>query len=103
MKKIIASLILVMALFALLNFLYTNMTPTALGYGMVFRFRIPGLFTLRSAELPLGFILVTAFCLGIMFLSFVQALPELFRSLSYREQRRRIKELEKTLEQNQKQ
>lgn len=98
MRKIIAAVLLALVLFGLLNFLYTNMTPETLNYSMVFRFRIPGFFTLRSDEMPVGFILIAAFCAGIVFLSFLQALPDFFRGRSYREQKRRIKELEKTIE-----
>ncbi len=101
MRKIIGALALALVLFGLLNFLYTNMTPETLNYSMVFRFRIPGFFTLRSDELPVGFILIASFCIGAIFLSFLQALPDFFRSKSFREQKKRIKELEKALEENQ--
>lgn len=101
MRKIIGAILLAAVLFGLLNFLYTNMTPEVLNYSMVFRFRVPGLFTLRSEEIPVGFILIASFCAGIIFLSFLQALPDLFRSKSYKEQQKKIRDLEKVLEQQQ--
>lgn len=95
MKKILNAIFLALVLFIILNFLYSNMTAESLGYPMVFRFKIPGLFTLRSVEMPLGFVLIVSFSLGLLFLAFLQAIPAMFRDRDSKRQQKRIKELEK--------
>jgi hypothetical protein len=97
MKKIINATFLVVCLFILLNFLYSNMNPETLGLQMVFHFRIPGILTLRSVEMPLGFVLIAAFSAGIFFLACLQLVPIFFRNKDVRKQQKRIKELEKEL------
>lgn len=97
MKKIINACLLAIVLFILLNFLYSNMNPEILGYPMIFQFRVPGIFTLRSVEIPLGFVMILAFSTGMIFLAFLQAMPAIFRRKDHKVQERRIKELEKEL------
>lgn len=94
MKRIVHAILLSLFIFICVNFIYSNMTPETLDYPMVFRFRLPWLLTLISKPIPLGFILILSFSLGIVFLSCLQALPELFRYKDHKAQEKRIKELE---------
>ncbi len=98
MKRIINAIVLAVILFSLLNFIYSNMTPELLAYPMQFRFRLPGLLVLKSVAMPLGYVICLAFSAGIIFLAFLQALPELFRRKDHKRQEKRIRELEKQLE-----
>ncbi len=95
MKKIFNAFVLAISLFVLLNFLYSNMTPEALGYSMTFRFKVPGLFTLKSVAMPLGFVLILTFSAGILLLAFIQALPVLFRRHDVKQMRKLEKELQR--------
>lgn len=96
-NAILLAIILFIFLFIILNFLYSNMTTEALGYPIVFRFKIPGYMTLRSVEMPIGFVLIASFSAGILFLAFLQALPVIFRGRDSRRQQKRIKMLEKEI------
>jgi len=102
MKKIINAILLALLIFILLNFIYSNMTPELLAYPMRFRFKLPGLFTLRSVAMPLGYVICLAFSAGIIFLAFIQALPELFRRKDHKRQEKRIKDLEDQLDETSK-
>ncbi len=98
MKKIISALFLSLFIFIILNFLYCNLNDEVFNYPMTFRFTVPYLFTLKSIPVPLGFVVITAFSLGIIFLALIQAIPALFKTLALRSRNRRIKELEKEVE-----
>ena len=96
--KIISALFLSIVIFIMLNFLYSNLNEEVFNYPMSFRFAIPYLFTLKSEPIPLGFVVITSFSLGIVFLAMLQSIPAIFRSIAVRSRDRRIKELEKELE-----
>lgn len=98
MRKILWALLLAVFIFIILNFLYCNLNAEVFNYPMSFRFEIPYLLTLKSVPVPLGFVLITAFCLGIIFLALLQAIPALFKTIALRSRDRRIRELEKELE-----
>ncbi len=98
MKKIASACLLSLVIFVILNFLYSNLNDEVFNYPMAFRFTIPYLFTLRSEPIPLGFVVITSFCLGIIFLALLQAIPAMFRSIAVRSRDRRIRELERELE-----
>lgn len=98
MKRILFALLLSIFIFVILNFLYWNLNDQVFNYPMTFRFEVPHLFTLRSVPVPLGFVVITAFCLGILFLALLQAIPALFKTIALRSRDRKIKELEKELE-----
>ena len=102
MRKIIYALFLAVFIFIILNFLYCNLNDEVFNYPMSFRFTIPPLFTLKSLPMPLGFVLITSFCLGILFLALLQAIPALFKTIALRSRDRRIRELEKELEESKK-
>ena len=98
MKKVLSALLLALFIFGILNFLYCNLNEEVFNYPMSFRFVIPHLLSLKSVPVPLGFVVITAFSLGILFLALLQAIPALFKSIALRSRDRKIRELEKELE-----
>lgn len=98
MRKILFAVFLATLLFVILNFLYCNLDPQVFNYPMQFQFNVPYLVNIRSVPIPLGFVLITSFCLGILFLAVLQAIPALVKSIALRSRDRRIRELEKELE-----
>jgi hypothetical protein len=98
MRKIFSALVLSILLFVILNFLYCNLNDHAFNYPMTFRFSVPHLFELRSVPVQLGFVVITAFCLGILFLAVLQAIPAIFKTIAVRSRDRKIRELEKEVE-----
>ena len=102
MKKIISALLLSIFIFMILNFLYCNLNDEVFNYPMTFRFTIPPFITLKSVPVPLGFVVITSFSLGILFLALLQAIPALFKTIAVRSRDRRIRELEKELEETRK-
>ncbi len=102
MKKIIFALFLSAFIFMILNFLYCNLNDEVFNYPMTFRFVVPYLFSLKSVPVPLGFVVITAFSLGVLFLALLQAIPMLFKTIALRSRDRKIKELEKELEETKK-
>jgi hypothetical protein len=98
MRKVFSALLLSILLFVILNFLYCNLNDQAFNYPMTFRFSVPHLFELRSVPVQLGFVVITAFCLGIFFLAILQAIPAVFKTIAVRSRDRRIRELEKEVE-----
>lgn len=102
MRKVFSALIIAAFIFVCLNFLYSNLNDQAFNYPLSFRFEIPLLFALRTEPVPLGFVVITGFSLGIVFLACLQAIPALFKSIAVRSRDRRIRELEKELEETKK-
>lgn len=98
MRKVFYALFLSLFIFVILNFLYCNLNDAAFNYPMTFRFSVPHIFEIRSVPVQLGFVVITAFCLGIVFLALLQAIPAVFKTIAVRSRDRRIKELEKELE-----
>src|SRR3989338_2476354 len=98
MRKIINASIIAVIFFVILNFIYCNLNEEVFNYEVNFIFSIPHLFTLKSVPLPLGFILILAFSLGVIFLAALQALPALFRTGAMKARDKKIKMLEKELE-----
>lgn len=82
-------LILTAFVFALLNLLRSNM---ALNVSLTFE--VPYLHTWETLPLPLNYLLLIAFCVGILFAGFLGAL----KAGSIKARNREIKELKKTLE-----
>ncbi len=99
MRKIFSAFFLSLFIFGILNFLYCNLNEQSFNYPMSFRFTIPYVLDFHSPVIPLGFVVISSFCLGILFLAVLQALPFLVRTIAIRSRDRRIKELEKELQQ----
>ena len=97
MKKIAKASFLALMIFAALNLIYSNLDSETLNYPLTFKFAIPGLFVLRSTPLPSGFVLIVSFSLGMIALAVIQGLPSLLKAIIHREQKKRIKALEREL------
>lgn len=98
MRKILSALVLAVFIFIILNFLYCNLNEQAFNYPMNFRFTIPHILDINSEPIPLGFVVIAAFSMGILFLALLQAIPALFKTIAVRSRDRKIRELEKELE-----
>jgi len=98
MRKVLSALVLAIFIFVILNFLYCNLNDAVFNYPMSFRFSIPHILALTSMPVTLGFVVITSFCLGILFLALLQAIPALFKTIAVRSRDRKIRELEKELE-----
>lgn len=97
MKRMIFAVLMAMLFFALLNFVYCNLDEATFSYNMVFKFTIPYLLAVRSVPIPLGFVLLLTFCLGMITIAFVEALPGLFKALELRAKNKKIRQLEREL------
>jgi len=98
MRKVLSALFLAVFIFIILNFLYCNLNDEVFNYPMSFRFTIPHILALKSVPVPLGFVVITSFSLGILFLALLQAIPALFKTIALRSKDRKIRELEQELE-----
>ena len=98
MKKIVVSLAVALLTFIVLNFFYSNVGGEAFQYPLSFRFTVPYLFTMHTLPVPLGFMLIATFCLGMVFLPVLQLVPAIFRGAMLRAREKRIRELERELE-----
>jgi uncharacterized integral membrane protein len=97
MKKLIFAAIMAFLFFVLLNFIYCNLDNTVFGYNVVFKFSVPYLFAVKSIPLPLGFILLLSFCLGMIAIALLEALPSFFKTLEIRSKNKKIRQLEREL------
>lgn len=95
--RLLQGLFLIALLFALVNFLYWNMGKESLGYPMVFAFHIPPYLYLNSDPLPVGFLILAAFCLGMLMAILMGFFRSLEKRSDIRSRDRRIKELEQRL------
>lgn len=99
MKRLVFTVILALIFFSLLNFVYCNLDETAFAYPVVFKFFVPGIWPsgFKTVPLPLGFILLIVFCLGMIFIALVEAIPSFYKSLELRAKNKKIRELEREL------
>ncbi len=99
MKRFVFAVVMALLFFTLLNFVYCNLDQTTFTYPVVFKFWIPVIMPngLKSVPLPLGFILLMTFCLGMIAIALVEALPSLYKTLELRSRNKKIRELEREL------
>lgn len=97
MKRLIFAVIMAMFFFGLLNFIYCNLGEQSFGYEVAFRFVIPGLLAFQSTPIPLGFIVLFAFCTGMITMPLIEALPSLYKTLELRSKNKKIRQLEREL------
>ncbi|MBI2982462.1 MAG: LapA family protein [Deltaproteobacteria bacterium] len=100
MKKIIYAAGIALGCFIVLNSIYSNVGGVDFSYPMSFSFSIPHFFTLKTLAVPAGFVILTSFCLGMVFLPFLQLIPKIFRTAEIRAKEKKIRELEKELEES---
>jgi uncharacterized integral membrane protein len=97
MKKMIFATIMAALFFLLLNFVYCNLGDAAFGYEVAFKFEIPYLISLKSAVIPMGFVVLIAFCSGMVAIALLESLPSLFKTLEIRSKNKKIRQLEREL------
>ena len=96
--RLIKILILAFIVFVIFNFLLSNFGAEALGYKIKFHFNIPPFLYLESPPLPVGILILSAFCLGMIFAVFMGAVSLFHRSKEIKAKKRTIRELEKEIE-----
>lgn len=97
MKKLVFAIIMALFFFALLNFIYCNLDDTTFGYAVSFKFNIPHLLAVKSIPIPMGFILLIAFCAGMIAIALLEALPSFYKTLELRSKNKKIRQLEREL------
>ena len=97
MKRLIFALVMAFFFFVLLNFIYCNLDAETLGYTIVFKFSVPYLISLQSKPIPLGFVMLFAFCVGMVAIALFEALPSMYKTLEIRSKNKRIRQLEREL------
>ena len=97
MKKLIFAFVMAILFFVLLNFIYCNLDSAVFGYRVVFKFNIPYVLALQSSPLPMGFVVLIAFCAGMVSIALLEALPSFFKTLDIRSKNKKIRQLEREL------
>lgn len=97
MRRLLFAVLLALFFLVLVVFVLSNRDDTTFGYEMVFKFHIPYLFASFTKPIPVGFILMIAFCCGMVTTPFLEALPNLYKSLELRAKNKRIRQLEREL------
>ncbi len=85
-------------IFVIGNFLISNLDNTTLGYPLHFQFKIPPFWIFESVGFPVGFLILAAFCLGMIFAAFIGAVSVFYRSREIKSKNRTIRELEREIE-----
>ena len=97
MKRLVFAVIMALIFFTLLNFVYCNLDAATFGYKVVFKFTVPHLLAVQSVPIPLGFVLLVSFCLGMVMIALLEALPSFFKTLEIRAKNKKIRQLEREL------
>lgn len=97
MKRLVFAIIMAVIFFVMLNFVYCNLDAATFAYEVVFKFKVPYIFTLRSVPIPMGFVILISFCLGMITIAVLEALPSLFKTLEIRAKNKKIRQLEREL------
>lgn len=97
MKRLIFAIVMAFFFFVLLNFIYCNLDAETLGYTIIFKFSVPYLISLQSKPIPLGFVMLFAFCAGMVAIALFEALPSMYKTLEIRSKNKRIRQLEREL------
>lgn len=97
MRRLLFALLLAMFFLVLVVFVLSNRDDATFGYEMIFKFHVPYLFASYTKPIPVGFVLMIAFCCGMVTTPFLEALPNLYKSLELRAKNKRIRQLEREL------
>lgn len=99
MKRFIFAITMALLFFTLLNFVYCNLDKGTFAYPVVFKFYVPVVLPngFQSFPLPLGFVLLITFCVGMITIALLEALPSLYKTLELRAKNKKIRELEREL------
>lgn len=99
MKRLIFAILMALIFFSLLNFVLCNLDDQTFKYELIFKFKIPLLLPhgYQTIPLPLWFILLVTFCVGMVFISLLETLPSVYKTLELRSKNKKIRELEREL------
>lgn len=97
MRRVVFAVVMAILFFAILNFIYCNLDAETFGYKLVLKFNVPYIMSVKSIPLPIGFIIMASFCIGMVAVSVFEALPSLFKTLEIRAKNKRIRELEREI------
>lgn len=97
MKRLMFAVIMALLFFVLLNFIYCNLDAATFTYPVTFKFTIPYLLAVQSIPIPMGFVLLITFCVGMVAIALLEALPSLYKSLEIRSKNKKIRQLEREL------
>lgn len=99
MKRLIFAILMALIFFALLNFVLCNLDDQTFKYDLVFKFSIPLILPngYQTIPLPLWFILLATFCVGMVFIALLETLPSVYKTLELRSKNKKIRELEREL------
>lgn len=97
MRRLIFALLLALFLFPIIAFVLSNRDDVTLGHEMVFKFKVPYLYAGYTEPVPVGYVILIAFCLGMVATPFLEAVPGLYKTLELRKTRRQIRQLEREL------
>lgn len=99
MKRLIFACIMALLVFVVLNFVYCNLDDATFAYSLIFKFKVPLIMPegFKTVPLPLGFILLITFCLGMISLALLEAIPSIYKTLELRAKNKKIRELEREL------
>lgn len=95
-KVLLAALII----FVVINFFLSNSSPEAnsLAAQISFKFTLPPLLQLESIDFSVGYLLLIAFTLGMVFAALIGAVNAFTRSRELKAKKRTIRELEKEID-----
>lgn len=97
MRRLIFALFLMVTLFALMTFVVSNSGAETFGLPVALKFIVPPFIDWSASPIPLGYIIMGAFCLGMVVTPFFEALPSFYKSLELRAKNKRIRQLEREL------
>lgn len=99
MKKIFFAVSMALIFFVMLNFVLVNLDAQTFNYKLVFKFNIPVILPngYQTIPLPLWFVLLATFCVGMIFIALLEALPSFYKTLELRSRNKKIRELEREL------
>lgn len=97
MRRLMFALVLALFLLVLVVFVLSNRDDATFGYDMIFKFNVPYLFYSYTKPVPVGYVLLISFCLGMITTPFLEALPSLYKSMELRAKNKRIRQLEREL------
>ncbi len=100
MWRFIKVLLAAIIIFIVVNFFLSNSSPEAnsLAANISFKFVLPPFLSLESIDFTVGYLLIIAFTLGMIFAALIGALNTFARSKELKMKKKTIKELEKELD-----
>ena len=97
MKRLVFAIIMAFLFFVLLNFIYCNLDDTTFGYAVSFKFNIPYILSLKSVPIPMGFVVLIAFSVGMVTIAILETLPSLYKTIELRSKNKKIRQLEREI------